>query len=254
MNERIPRLVVLRLLTVHAYRARLPLLHPLPSFPNARMLVQFWLFTVHRSRSVTSVFPPPTLPTNHDLLLRRVTVRSYTLRLSLRASIIVSSFRVRRVSVVFLIKMAQNIEHVVATCQERLLAMPRTTYGRVALGDVGIQFLKDVGLIRSAMARPTCGLQMTWCADASKKDDYRWRCRRKTPASRCCASISIRHGSWFTRSDLNFMEVSSLTTSCAVFLPSVSSKRIISEHIPSLTGPSSAGRLCWITWRATLKR
>ena len=68
--------------------------------------------------------------------------------------------------------------------------MPRTTYGRAALGgvgvpnklffeflfsdtDVGIQFLKDVALIRSAMACPTCGLQMTWCADASKKDGYR---------------------------------------------------------------------------------
>jgi hypothetical protein len=158
--------------------------------------------------------------------------------------------------------MAQNIEQVVATYQERLLAMPympRTTYGRAALDgvgvpnklffaflfsntDVGVQFLKDVGLIRSAMACPTCGLQITWCADASKKDGYRWRCRRKTSASLCCASISMRHGSWFTRSNLNFLQVSFLTTSCAAFLPSVSSKRIISEHIPPLTGSSSAGR------------
>ena len=86
---------------------------------------------MQRNRSVTSVFPPPTLPTNHDLLLRRVTVRSYTLRLSLRASIV--SSRVSRVCVVFLIKVAQNIEHV-ATCQESLSYMPRTTCNVRACG------------------------------------------------------------------------------------------------------------------------
>ena len=39
------------------------------------------------------------------------------------------------------------------------------------------------------------------------------------------------------------MEVLFLTTSCAAFLPTVSNYSIISEHIPSLTGPSSKGRL-----------
>jgi hypothetical protein len=62
-----------------------------------------------------------------------------------------------------------------------------------------------VGLIRSAMVCHKCGSQMSWCVDANRKDGYRWRCRRIVSASARSASTSIRHGSWFQQSNLNFM-------------------------------------------------
>ena len=78
-------------------------------------------------------------------------------------------------------KMAERIANVIATYQDCLLRMsfiPATSYGSATLGDVGVanklliafffsdpdvgmQFLKDVGLIRSMMACTTCGCQMT---------------------------------------------------------------------------------------------
>src|SRR5215470_9909810 len=102
--------------------------------------------------------------------------------------------------------------------------VPPSSYGRATLGadgvantlflafvfsnnDVGVQFLKDVGLLRSAMVCHKCGSQMSWCVDTNRKDGFRWRCRRKVSASVCSASTSIRHGSWFQQSNLNFMEV-----------------------------------------------
>jgi hypothetical protein len=106
--------------------------------------------------------------------------------------------------------------------------VPPTTYGRATHGadgvanklllaflfannDVGVQFLRDVGLIRSTMVCHKCGLQMSWCVDANRNDGCRWRCRRIVSSSACSASTSIRHGSWFQQSHLNFMEVMFLT-------------------------------------------
>jgi hypothetical protein len=45
--------------------------------------------------------------------------------------------------------------------------------------DMGIQFLKVVGLIRSKVPCNTRGRDMTWCADSTTSDGFRWRCRRK---------------------------------------------------------------------------
>jgi hypothetical protein len=78
-------------------------------------------------------------------------------------------------------KMGERIANVIATYQDCLLRMsflPATSYGSATLGDVGVanklliaflfidpdvgmQFLKDVELIRSMMACTTCGCQMT---------------------------------------------------------------------------------------------
>ena len=105
--------------------------------------------------------------------------------------------------------------------------VPATTYGRAAIGKVGvanklflaflfaekeagIQLLKDVGLLRSSVLCSVCCCRMC-CVDASVKDAFRWRCRRKTSAFRCNVSTSIRHDSWFTQSNLSFMEVLFLT-------------------------------------------
>jgi hypothetical protein len=76
--------------------------------------------------------------------------------------------------------------------------------------DLGIQFLKDVGLIRSKVTCNTCGRDMTWCADPKRKDGFRWRCCRKSVAV-CSESKSIKHALWFQHSNLTFQEVMFLT-------------------------------------------
>ena len=44
--------------------------------------------------------------------------------------------------------------------------------------NIGIQFLKDVGLIRSKMLCNCCGRDMTCYQYSSKADGFRWRRRR----------------------------------------------------------------------------
>jgi len=73
--------------------------------------------------------------------------------------------------------------------------------------EVGVQFLKDVGLIRSSVVCCKCWSQMSWCVDTNRKDGYRWRCRRITSAS-----TSIRHGSWLQHG-ISWRFCSSHTTS-----------------------------------------
>jgi len=63
--------------------------------------------------------------------------------------------------------------------------------------DLGIQFLKDVGLIRIKVACNTCGRDITWCTDPTTADGFRWRFRRKVAEAKCSQSKAIRHGSWF---------------------------------------------------------
>ena len=98
--------------------------------------------------------------------------------------------------------------------------VPRSSFGRSFLGkdgdvnkvfltylfidmDLGIQFLKDVGLIRSKVTCNTYGRDMTWCADPKRKDGFRWRCRRKSVAV-CSESKSMKHASWFQHNNLTF--------------------------------------------------
>jgi hypothetical protein len=40
--------------------------------------------------------------------------------------------------------------------------------------DLGIQFLKDVGLFRSKVLCNTSGHEMTWCTDPTTTDGFRW--------------------------------------------------------------------------------
>jgi hypothetical protein len=81
--------------------------------------------------------------------------------------------------------------------------VPRSSFGRTSLGkdgeanklfltylfsdmDLGIQFLKDAGLIRSKVTCNTCGRDMTWYAEP-KRDGFKWRCRRSVVV--CSESI-----------------------------------------------------------------
>jgi hypothetical protein len=85
------------------------------------------------------------------------------------------------------------ISTVISEYQRRLINMPyvpETTYGRAALGkdvvandlflmflfsdkEVGVQFLKDVGLLRSKATCNTCGRDMIWYAEPNRKDGFR---------------------------------------------------------------------------------
>ena len=50
--------------------------------------------------------------------------------------------------------------------------------------DVGLQFLKDMGLLPSSMVCSVCVCHMSSCVGTSVKDGFRWRSGRKTSASR----------------------------------------------------------------------
>ena len=118
---------------------------------------------------------------------------------------------------------------------------------------LAMHFLKDVGLLRSKVQCNTCGQDMTWSAEPSIPEGFRWRCPRKVAGVKCSASRSIRTGSWFQQSRLTFREVLSLTTLCAANLPTVSWKNIASVQVPSLIGACSARKPCWFSWRAARK-
>ena len=127
--------------------------------------------------------------------------------------------------------MLQRIANIIQDYRERVRELPyvpRTSYVRDSLGyrgdanklfltflfcvrNIGIQFLKDVELIRIKMLCNACGRDMTCCPDSSKADGFRWRCRRMVAGTRCSASRSIRYGSLFQRSHLTLQEVFYLT-------------------------------------------
>jgi len=106
--------------------------------------------------------------------------------------------------------------------EERLRSsdnVPRFSYGRRMMRDdgdpnryflmylfceqsMGIQFLKDIGLLRSKMQCNTCGRDMTWSADRNITESFRWRCHRSVARNRCNQSVSIKFGSWFQQSNL----------------------------------------------------
>ena len=84
----------------------------------------------------------------------------------------------------------KRVISVIQTFERHLNSKPyvcSTTFGRATLGanglpnklilaflfsdlDVGVQFLKDLELIRSRMVCCKCGFQMSWCVDTNRKD------------------------------------------------------------------------------------
>jgi len=115
--------------------------------------------------------------------------------------------------------------------RKRLRGMPfiaRSSYGRrmrredgapnrdfltyLFLDDaLALEFLKDVGLLRNKVQCKTCGQDMTWSAEPSIPERFRWRCRRKVAGVKCSSSRSIKNGSWFQQSNLTFREILLLT-------------------------------------------
>ena len=127
--------------------------------------------------------------------------------------------------------MVQHITSIIQVYQERLNQMryvPRTSFRQALVGHsgdknknfltflfsdqvTGIQFLKDVGLILSKVQCNPCGHDMTWYAELSIPDGFRWRCRRRVAGKRCSGSRSIRHGLWSQQSRLTHREILYLT-------------------------------------------
>jgi transposase-like protein len=76
---------------------------------------------------------------------------------------------------------------------------------------MAMKFMLDVGLLRSKVLCNTCGREMTWYAEPSIPEGFRWRCRKMVAGVRCSGARSIRHGSWFQGSNLTFQEVLEIT-------------------------------------------
>jgi len=90
--------------------------------------------------------------------------------------------------------MVDHIKEIISKYQRRIVEMPfvpKRSYGHSAVGingsvnagfltflfsdrDLGIQFLKDAGLIGSKVPYNTCGRDMTWCADPTTTNGFRW--------------------------------------------------------------------------------
>jgi hypothetical protein len=126
--------------------------------------------------------------------------------------------------------MVDALKNVISDYQKRLLDKPfapSSSFGRAVFGDdgcanklfltylffelhVGIQFLKDTGLIRTQMTCNTCGRDMVWTPHKQRIDRFIWACRRRA-ATVCNHLKCIKHGSWFQHYHLTFQEVLFLT-------------------------------------------
>ena len=124
-------------------------------------------------------------------------------------------------------KMVGKLEEIVDEYEKRLQEMsfvPRVSYGRRMLREDGgpnrnflthlfcddgfaMQFLKDVGLLRSKVQCNTCGRDKTWSAERSIPERFRWGSRRKVAGVNCSASRSINIGCLFQQSNLTFREI-----------------------------------------------
>jgi len=143
--------------------------------------------------------------------------------------------------------MIGNIQEIFHEYEKRLQEMsfiPRGSYGRRMVRQDGgpnrdfvtyvfcdhglaVQFLKDVGLIRSKVQCNTCDRDMTWCAHPTFPYGFKWRSRRVVARVQCSASRSIRTRSWFQLSKLTFREILLLTYGIVCREPA---HRIIEEY------------------------
>jgi hypothetical protein len=73
--------------------------------------------------------------------------------------------------------------------------------------NMGLQFLKDIGLLCSAMKCLNCDSEMNWWSSGEQTNHYIRRCKKHNENTRCMYSRSIRYGSWFCRSNLTLLEV-----------------------------------------------
>ena len=106
---------------------------------------------------------------------------------------------------------------------------------------MALEFLKDIGLLRSKVQCNTCGGDMVWTVDKTVSDGYRWRCRRRNGATRCSDSRSIKHRSWFHHSNLTYLEVLLVMYGIVCREPAL---RIQQEHRLSAHAVADCGMFC----------
>jgi len=124
-------------------------------------------------------------------------------------------------------KIVPKLCEVVSEYEKRLQEMPfvpRSSYGRQMLREdggqnsnfltylfcdngFGMQFLKDMGLLRSKAQCNNCGRDMTWSVEPSIPEGFGWRSRKKVAGVKCSESKSIKHGSWFQQRNFTFREI-----------------------------------------------
>ena len=94
---------------------------------------------------------------------------------------------------------------------------------------------------------------MTWSAEPYLSEGFRWRCRRRVAGNRCHGSASIRHGSWFQKSNLTLQEIVHITYNILCREPALN---IQNEYClgDTQTGACFAGKPCWSFCRAAQKR
>ena len=104
-------------------------------------------------------------------------------------------------------KMVEKLSEIIDNykkCQQAMPFVLRSSYGCRMLREDGgpnrdflayllcdhgfaVQFLKEVGLIRSKVQCNTCGRDMTWSSEPSIPADFRSQCRKKVAGVKCSA-------------------------------------------------------------------
>ena len=116
-------------------------------------------------------------------------------------------------------KMVQRVQEVVAEYDDRMRKMdlvPMFSYDRGLMRkdgapnrmfltflfrhqELSIQFLKELGLIRSKVQCNICERDMTWTADLHRTDGFRWRCRKSVAKVRCRGTVVVIRSSRLMR-------------------------------------------------------
>jgi hypothetical protein len=170
----------------------------------------------------------------------------------------------------FFITIVQHITAIIQEYQERLNQIPyvpRTSFRRASVGHscdanknfltflfrdqtTGMQFLKDVGLIRSKMQCNSCGNDMTWYVEPNIPDGFSWRCQR-VAGKKCSGSRSVRHRSCFQQSphapggSVPYVRHPA-TRTCR--------HNTITSMIIDWKLRYILQKQCWYTWKAALRR
>ena len=74
-----------------------------------------------------------------------------------------------------------------------------------------IDWLKHIGLLASETLCPTCFTPMRWTTCMDRSDGFKYECRGGQAVKRHRVEQSIRHGSWFEKSNLTLQEVMKIT-------------------------------------------
>jgi hypothetical protein len=105
--------------------------------------------------------------------------------------------------------MVEQLLHITSEYEERLRRcqyVPKFSFGCRMLRDdsglnrffheesIAIQYLRDIGLLRSKMQCNTCGRDMTWSADSTHSEGFCWWCQNDEGCWGQVQSVCVYHG------------------------------------------------------------